>query len=237
MTSTGKTQWRQPSRHDCGAGRSDRSALHPLHVGDDRTFPKAIVRDNGGHAVALQWTMRNIYGVQARRRLLGGVRRRLGRRALLHRLRAAPSTGTRRILYEGKPVGTPDAGAFWRVIVRITGCALRSSPRPPRCAQSSGRIPTGAMLTRRLRPLALRASVPRGRALRSGHARGRSALLGVPVIDHWWQTETGWAICANCLGIEQLPVKHGLAHGASSTQVGTCRSVVDEGGEPSWRSW
>ena len=126
---------------------------------------------------------------RAGRGVLGGLRRRLGGRSLVHRLRPAVH-GNTTVLYEGKPVGTPDAGAFWRVISQHGSRA--SSRRRRRSAPSSGTIPE--VLIKTLRPVELSHAFPRRRALRSDTLHVGRGQLGVPVIDHWWQTETGWPI-------------------------------------------
>ena len=221
----------------CVSGRGHRSAVHPLHLGHDRAAegnrarqrrPRRRTRlDDEAH-------LRR----RARRGLLGGLRRRLGRRPLLHRLCARSSTAARPSLYEGKPVGTPDAG---RLLAsdRRARVSPRSSPRPPRSGRSGSRTrraTTSAATTSRA---FARCSSPASAAIPRRSA-GREEKLGVPVIDHWWQTETGWAIAANCLGIERLPVVPGSPTGAVpgwDVRVLDERRARSSRAERSARSW
>ena len=115
--------------------------------------------------------------------------------------------GCTTVLYEGKPVGTPDAGAFWRVIAQHGVKALFTAPTAFRAIKQGGparRAARRATTCRRFRTLFLA-----GERSDPDTLAGPSDMLGVPVIDHWWQTETGWPIAANCLGLEPLPVKPG----------------------------
>ena len=179
--------------------------LYILYTSGTTGQPKGIVRDNGGHAVALHWTMKNIYNVDPGEVYwaasdVGWV---VGHSyicygPLLH--------GNTTIVYEGKPVGTPDAGVFWRVIDQHDVKVLFTAPTAFRAIKKED--PEGELLARH--------DLSRFRALfLAGERCDPDTLfwaqekLGVPVIDHWWQTETGWAICANPLGIEMLPVKPG----------------------------
>ncbi len=179
--------------------------LYILYTSGTTGQPKGIVRDNGGHAVALHWTMKNIYNVDPGEVYwaasdVGWV---VGHSyicygPLLH--------GNTTIVYEGKPVGTPDAGVFWRVIDQHDVKVLFTAPTAFRAIKKED--PEGELLARH--------DLSRFRALfLAGERCDPDTLfwaqekLGVPVIDHWWQTETGWAICADPLGIEMLPVKPG----------------------------
>ncbi|MCS6781201.1 MAG: AMP-binding protein, partial [Geminicoccaceae bacterium] len=179
--------------------------LYILYTSGTTGQPKGIVRDNGGHAVALLWSMRNIYGVQPGEVYwaasdVGWV---VGHSYICY---APLLNGNTTVVYEGKPVGTPDPGAFWRVIAQHDVKVLFTAPTAFRAIRKED--PEGAHLKRydlsRFRALFLA-----GERCDPDTLLWAEAQLGVPVIDHWWQTETGWAICANPLGIERLPVKPG----------------------------
>jgi len=190
--------------HDCVPVAAT-DPLYILYTSGTTGAPKGVVRDNGGHAVALQWSMTHVYGVQPGEVYwaasdVGWV---VGHSYIVY---GPLFNGNTTILYEGKPVGTPDAGAFWRVIEDHGVNCLFTAPTAFRAIKKED--PTGSMLadydTSTLRSLFLA-----GERSDPDTLEWAESKLGVPVIDHWWQTETGWAICANCLGIEHLPVKHG----------------------------
>ena len=190
--------------HDCVPVKAT-DPLYILYTSGTTGIPKGVVRDNGGHAVAMQWTMRNVYGIQPgdvywAASDVGWV---VGHSYIVY---GPLLNGNTTILYEGKPVGTPDAGAFWRVISDHGVNCLFTAPTAFRAIKKED--PAGAFLANydlgTLRSLFLA-----GERSDPDTLRWAEEKLGVPVIDHWWQTETGWAICANCIGIEQLPVKHG----------------------------
>ncbi len=176
--------------------------LYILYTSGTTGEPKGIVRDNGGHAVALAWTMKHIYGVDPGEVYwaasdVGWV---VGHSYIVY---APLFQGCTTVLYEGKPVGTPDAGAFWRVISEHGVSTLFTAPTAFRGIRQQD--PEGDHIDRydlsRFRALFLA-----GERCDPETLRWAEEKLGVPVIDHWWQTETGWPIAANCLGIEQLPV-------------------------------
>jgi propionyl-CoA synthetase len=179
--------------------------LYILYTSGTTGQPKGIVRDNGGHAVALKWTMKHIYDVDPGEVYwaasdVGWV---VGHSYIVY---APLFHGCTTILYEGKPVGTPDPGAFWRVISQHGVCTLFTAPTGFRAIRQQD--PDGTLIgdydLSRLRALFLAGERCDPETL--GWAEQK---LGVPVIDHWWQTETGWPIAANCLGIERLPVVPG----------------------------
>jgi len=179
--------------------------LYILYTSGTTGVPKGVVRDNGGHAVALHWSLRNIYGVQPDEVFwtASDVGWAVGHSYTVY---APLLLGCTTVMYEGKPVGTPDAGAFWRIIEEHAVRVFFTAPTAFRAVKREdpeGRLIRARDLTRfRALFLAGERADPPTIAWAEEHLR-------VPVIDHWWQTETGWPIGANCLGIEQLPVKHG----------------------------
>ena len=179
--------------------------LYILYTSGTTGQPKGIVRDNGGHATALLWTMRHIYGVEPGEVFwaasdVGWV---VGHSYIVY---GPLLNGNTTILYEGKPVGTPDPGAFWRVISEHGVKALFTAPTAFRAIRKED--PAGQHI-RRYDLSGFRALFLAGERCDPDTLLWAEAQLGVPVIDHWWQTETGWAICANPLGVELLPVKPG----------------------------
>jgi propionyl-CoA synthetase len=198
--------------------------LYILHTSGTTGQPKGIVRDNGGHAVALAWTMKQIYDVEPGEVYwaasdVGWV---VGHSYIVY---APLFHGCTTVLYEGKPVGTPDAGAFWRVISEYGVSTLFTAPTAFRAIRQQD--PGGDHIGR-YQLSGFRALFLAGERCDPETLGWAQEKLGVPVIDHWWQTETGWPIAANCLGIEQLPVVPG-----STTRAvpGWDVRVVDSGGE------
>ena len=181
--------------------------LYILYTSGSTGKPKGIVRDNGGHMVALHWSMRNLYGVGPGEVFLAAsdVGWVVGHSYIVYAPLLAASTT---ILYEGKPVGTPDAGAFWRVASEHKVAALFTAPTAFRAIKKED--PAGAHIgkydLKRFRTLFLA-----GERADPDTVAWAEEKLGVPVIDHWWQTETGWAIAGNPVGLGALPVKRGSA--------------------------
>ena len=179
--------------------------LYILYTSGTTGQPKGIVRDNGGHLVALNWSMRNVYGVEPGEVYwaasdVGWV---VGHSYIVY---APLIHGNTTVLFEGKPVGTPDAAVYWRVIAEHDVKVLFTAPTAFRAIKRED--PSGELI----RPeeiAGLRALFLAGERADPDTVQWAEDHLGVPVIDHWWQTETGWPMCANPAGIELMPVKHG----------------------------
>ena len=167
--------------------------------------PKGVVRDTGGHMVALMWTMSAIYGMEPGDVFwaasdVGWV---VGHSYIVY---APLLMGCTTVVYEGKPVGTPDAGAFWRMISEHQISALFTAPTAFRAIKKED---PGGLEIEKYDLSVLRALFLAGERADPDTIKWAETHLGVPVIDHWWQTETGWAIAANPMGLGLLPIKHG----------------------------
>ena len=179
--------------------------LYILYTSGTTGSPKGVVRDNGSHAVALRWSMEAIYGVGPGEVMftasdVGWV---VGHSYIVY---APLLTGATTVLYEGKPIGTPDAGAFWRVIQDAQAKVMFTAPtalRAIRKADSRG------ALAREYDLSSLQTLFVAGERLDPETQRWAGEILGVPVVDNWWQTETGWPIVANLRGLDSLPIKPG----------------------------
>jgi len=179
--------------------------LYILYTSGTTGKPKGVMRDNGGHAVALKWSMKHIYDVKPGEVFwaasdVGWV---VGHSYIVY---APLLTGCTTILYEGKPVGTPDPGAFWRVIAQHNVSVLFTAPTAFRAIKKED--PHGDFL-KKYDIACLRYLFLAGERLDPDTYHWASDMLKIPVVDHWWQTETGWPIAANCMGIEKFPIKAG----------------------------
>jgi propionyl-CoA synthetase len=179
--------------------------LYILYTSGTTGQPKGVVRDNGGHAVALKWTMNNFYNVKPGEVFWGAsdIGWQVGHSYIVY---GPLMHGATTILFEGKPVGTPDAGVFWRVIQQHKVSVLFTAPtalRAIRREDPDGKLPMDYDLS------SLRALFLAGERSDPDTLRWAEEHLGVPVVDHYWQTESGWPIAGNPLGIERFPVKYG----------------------------
>ena len=199
---------------------------HPayiLYTSGTTGQPKGVVRSTAGHLVALQWSMKNIYNIEAGDRFwaasdVGWV---VGHSYICYGPLIA---GAQTIVFEGKPIGTPHAGVFWRIIQNHRVKSFFTAPTALRAIRRAD--PDGEWI-KRYKLHDLQALFLAGERADPSTIEWAQKHLGVPVIDHWWQTETGWGIAANPIGIEELPVKLGSP---SVPMPGYDVRILDEGG-------
>lgn len=199
--------------------------LYILYTSGTTGIPKGVVRDNGGHLVAVKWSMFNLYGVKPGEVWwcgsdIGWV---VGHSYIVY---GPLLHGATTIMYEGKPVGTPDAGAFWRVIAEHKAVGFFTAPTAFRAIRKED--PEGEFI-RQYDLSKFRTLFLAGERADPPTVEWAEAQLKVPVIDHWWQTETGWCIAGNPVGLGMLPVKHGSP---TVPMPGYQVEVVDEAAKP-----
>lgn len=198
--------------------------LYILYTSGTTGFPKGVIHDGGGYAVALNWTMRNIYDVKPgdvywAASDVGWI---VGHSYIVY---APLIYGCTSILYEGKPVGTPDAGAFWRVISEHKVNVLFTAPTALRAIKRED--PKGELI-KNYDISSLNSFFLAGERSDPDSLEWADKYLNIPTIDHWWQTETGWAITSLPYGIEKMPIKKG---GAGISMVGYDVRILDKAGQ------
>jgi propionyl-CoA synthetase len=199
--------------------------LYVLYTSGTTGKPKGIVRDNGGHAVAMAWSMINVYDIHPGQVWwtasdVGWV---VGHSYIVY---APLLIGATTVLYEGKPVGTPDAGAFWRVMAEHRVEGFFTAPTAMRAIKKED--PHGELMAAHDLS-ALRTVFLAGERLDTDTYAWATERVGVPVVDHWWQTETGWAIVGNLRGLDPMPLKPGSP---SVPVPGWDVRILDEHGKP-----
>jgi propionyl-CoA synthetase len=207
---------------DCAAVKAT-DPLYILYTSGTTGQPKGVVRDNGGHMVALKWSMEAIYDIKPGEVFwaasdVGWV---VGHSYIVY---APLLQGATTIVFEGKPVGTPDPGTFWRIIEDYGVSALFTAPTAFRAIRKED--PEGSFI-RKHNLSKFRTLFLAGERADPDTVKWAEEQLQVPVIDHWWQTETGWSIAANPVGLGMLPVKHGSP---TVAMPGYDIQVLDEGG-------
>lgn len=195
--------------------------LYILYTSGTTGKPKGVVRDNGGHMVALKWSMEHVYGIKPGEVYwaasdVGWV---VGHSYIVY---GPLLNGNTTIIFEGKPVGTPDPGVFWRIISEHNVSVLFTAPTAFRAIKKED--PKGSLIEK-YDLSGFRTLFLAGERADPDTVKWAEEKLHVPVIDHWWQTETGWAVAANCLGIEPGDIKYGSA---SRAVPGYNIKVVDE---------
>jgi propionyl-CoA synthetase len=199
--------------------------LYILYTSGTTGQPKGVVRDNGGHMAALYWSMHAIYGVKPGEVFwaasdIGWV---VGHSYIVY---APLLHGNTTIVFEGKPVGTPDAGTFWRVISEHKVAVLFTAPTAFRAIRKED--PQGSLIGK-YDLSGYRALFLAGERADPDTIQWAEKVLNVPVIDHWWQTETGWTIAGNPMGLGLLPVKYGSP---AVAMPGYDVQVLDDAGHP-----
>ncbi|MGE0254545.1 MAG: propionyl-CoA synthetase [Alphaproteobacteria bacterium] len=208
--------------HDCVSVAAT-DPLYILYTSGTTGQPKGVVRDNGGHLVALHWSMKHVYDVKPGEVFwaasdIGWV---VGHSYIVYAPLIYGATG---IMFEGKPVGTPDAGVYWRIISEHKAVALFTAPTAFRAIKRDD--PDGKLIGR-YDMSAFRTLFLAGERADSDTVQWAERVVRKPVIDHWWQTETGWPMAASCVGIEKAPVKYGSP---SRAVPGYDVQVISDGG-------
>ncbi len=199
--------------------------LYILYTSGTTGQPKGVVRDNGGHMVALKWSMSNLYGIEPGEVFwaasdVGWV---VGHSYIVY---APLLHGCTTVVFEGKPVGTPDAGTFWRVIADHGVSALFTAPTAFRAIRKED---PDAKLLPQYDLASFRTLFLAGERADPETIKWAEEKLNVPVVDHWWQTETGWCIAGNPVGLGLLPIKHGSP---TVAMPGYDIQVLDDAGHP-----